>query len=73
LVKICSHTRCFSVTPLLRSSFLHYSSIPLFQHSIIPLAPYLNFNVLIDSSARMMAMIQKRTVTLDSGHPLSSK
>jgi hypothetical protein len=34
---------------------------------------YLNFSVLIASNAKASAMIQKRTITLGSAHPFSSK
>ena len=34
---------------------------------------YLNFNVLMARSARAMAMIQNRTMTLGSGQPFNSK
>jgi hypothetical protein len=59
-----------SITPVLQhsnSSALHHSNTPTLQ----PL--YLSFSVLKDRRASTIAMIQKRTVTLDSGHPLSSK
>ncbi len=39
----------------------------------VVLIRYLNFNVASDSSAKMMAMIQKRTTTFVSRHPESSK
>jgi hypothetical protein len=34
---------------------------------------YLNFNDPIEISARMIPMIQNRTMTFDSGHPICSK
>ena len=44
----------------------------LFRRSIIP-PTYMSFNVAMPKSARMMAIIQKRIVTLGSGHPFNWK
>ena len=51
-------------------NMLNPSRIEFHYH---PPYDHLSFSVLMDIKARIIAIIQNRTVTLDSGHPFNSK
>ena len=55
------------------NGFITCWNLLLFSFSINAVLLQRSLSVLIDKSVKMIAIIQKRTVTLHSGHPLSSK
>ncbi len=73
LIKDTQSSRKFHTHPAIDQTAIDVQRIAHMLYSESKEFHYLSLRVLMDNSAKIMAMIQKRTVTFDSAHPFNSK